>query len=207
MDISLVSLFLLSFSYGLSSCMLSCMPLLSPIILANSKDGLKIVTIFSIGRVASYMLLSIFAFIAGIFILSLLQNQQLLSIISGLITMILATLLWFDKKSCVVDMKKSIGFFGYFGLGFSMGLNPCLPLLTLISISAKSDTLINSIMNALVFGFGAVIVSFLFYGFFLSEVAKKILTELNSYKIIIQKSSIILLFIVGFLITFGFIKV
>ena len=62
--VAFLSLFLLGLSYGATACMFTCMPLLSPILLANShslKHAMGVVLPFSLGRVFSYILIAIFA--------------------------------------------------------------------------------------------------------------------------------------------------
>ncbi|WP_294895291.1 hypothetical protein, partial [Sulfuricurvum sp. RIFOXYD12_FULL_44_77] len=58
--LALLSLFIVALSYGATACMLTCMPLLSPILLANSatrQQSLRVLLPISLGRISGYIAL------------------------------------------------------------------------------------------------------------------------------------------------------
>lgn len=95
---------------------------------------------------------------------------------------------------------------GLFGIGALVSVNLCAPVLTLIALSANSGSLAGAIGMGISFGLGAVLIPFLFYGFFLSNVFRGLLIEFRSYAKSIEMMASLLLIAVGVLILNGQIR-
>ena len=67
-------------------------------------------------------------------------------------------------------------------------------------------SVVNAIGMGISFGLGAVLIPFLFYGFFLSNVLRGLLVEFKSYATKIEIMASLLLVIVGILILNGQIR-
>ncbi len=217
-SVTFFSLFILGVSYGSTACMFSCMPFLAPLLVNNSgsvKQSFSVVLPFSLGRIFTYTLISIAALSSASFIKALLDDNSMFQMVLGIFTLFMGSYMLYttlkkQNKSCststLIPKKFTTSTFGLFGIGALVSINPCVPLLTLITISANSTSLADAIGIGIAFGLGAVLVPFVFYGFFLSNVIKGLLVEFKAYTKIIEITASLLLIVVGILILNGHIK-
>lgn len=217
-SITFFSLFIVGLSYGSTACMFSCMPFLSPLLVNNSnsiKQSIAVMLPFSLGRIFSYTMISILALSGAGFIKAVLDDNTVFQIILGLFTIVMGGFMFLTslnkhKKSCsanpLVPNKLTTSKFGLFGIGVLLSVNPCAPLLTLITLSANGASFSHALGMGISFGLGAILVPFLFYGFFLSNVIRGLLLEFKSYSKIIENIASLLLVGVGVLILSGHIR-
>jgi len=201
------SLFLIGLSYGATACMLSCMPFLSPILLANSRSvshAMAVVLPFSIGRVVSYILMAMFASVSMLQVKSIIDNPAISQVILGSATMLIAVVMFYrtfsesSSHSCSSSSTSSkAGIVGYFSMGLAISLNPCAPIMTLIAAAANSSSLSNAAFMGLSFGLGAIGATLLFYGFFISSVARELISQFGHHKKTIERFAALLLAIVA----------
>ncbi|QSZ42743.1 hypothetical protein GJV85_11670 [Sulfurimonas aquatica] len=199
------SLFLLGLSYGSTACMFTCMPFLSPLMLTNSssiRSSFAVLTPFSIGRIVSYTFIATAAFYSAIWIKGIINNETISQTILGSTTIIIASIILFNafkgtSACCSTTSKNASSKIGYFMLGFGISLNPCIPVMSLVSVSINASSLYQSMAFGIVFGIGAVSASFLIFGIILSKMAKGVVEEFSRYKNIIEKTAGLLLLIVG----------
>uniref|UniRef100_UPI0025D42FC3 sulfite exporter TauE/SafE family protein n=1 Tax=Sulfuricurvum sp. TaxID=2025608 RepID=UPI0025D42FC3 len=88
---TLFSLFFVALSYGATACMLTCMPLLSPILLANSatrQQSLKVLLPVSLGRISGYTALSLISYLGATMIKALISDTILMGYLLGSVTLI-----------------------------------------------------------------------------------------------------------------------
>lgn len=194
--------------------MFSCMPFLTPILVKNSdniQESLKVMLPFSIGRIFTYTLIAILAFLSSALVKEFLQNNQLLSFILGSITIVLGSYMLFNSvknnKSCglhkPIKKQKNYSTLGYFGLGATISINLCTPVVSLIAFSSSSSTIYSAIGFGISFGVGAILFTLLFYGFFFSTLIKGLLEQFSKYKKHLEISAALFLIVVGILITSG----
>lgn len=217
-SISSFSLFIVGLSYGSTACMFSCMPFLTPLLVGNSntlKQSVSVILPFSMGRIFSYTMIAVMAFVSASFVKTLLDDNAQFQIILGIFTLFMGVAMAYkifknSSKSCSsntsIPNKLTRNKFGLFGIGALMSINPCAPVLTLITLSANSTSFAHAIDMGISFGLGAVFVPFLFYGFFLSTVIRGLLIEFKSYAKIIEIAASLLLITVGILILNGHIR-
>ncbi|MFT5659540.1 MAG: sulfite exporter TauE/SafE [Sulfurimonas sp.] len=201
------SLFLIGLSYGATACMLSCMPFLSPILLANSRSvshAMAVVFPFSIGRVVSYMLMAVFASISMIQVKSIINNPAIAQVVLGSATMLIAVVMFYrsyqDRPSNCSSSKPTsskTSILGYFTMGLVISLNPCAPIMTLITAAANSSSIGNAAFMGLSFGLGAIAATILFYGFLISSVAREIVSQFSEHKRNIERIAALLLAMVA----------
>lgn len=207
-SLAYASLFLIGLSYGATACMLSCMPFLSPILLANSRSvshAMAVVLPFSIGRVVSYMLMAMLASVSILQIKSIIDNPAISQVILGSATMTIAVVMFYRtytensshgcSSSKPTSSKTSMA--SYFTMGLAISLNPCAPIMTLIAAAANSSSLSNAAFMGLSFGLGAIGATLLFYGFLISSVAREIVTQFGQHKKHIERIASLLLAIVA----------
>lgn len=202
-SLAYTSLFLIGLSYGATACMLSCMPFLSPILLANSRSvshAMAVVLPFSIGRVVSYMLMAMLASVSMLQIKSIIDNPAISQVILGSATMLIAIVMFYrtftdNSEHCSgskpAGSKTSIA--GYFTMGLAISLNPCAPIMTLIAAAANSSSIANAAFMGLSFGLGAITATLLFYGFFISSVARELIAQFSHHKKNIERLAAVLL--------------
>ena len=208
-SITLFSVFVLGLSYGSTACMFSCMPFLTPL-LVNSSNSMKqsfgVVFPFSVGRIFTYTLISVFAFSSAVFVKALLNDNAVFQITLGSFTILMGVYMLYgtfykENKSCSSSGKSTpTTMLGLFGIGALVSISPCVPLLTLITISANGSSYLQALGFGIAFGLGAVLVPFVFYGFFLSNIFKGLLLEFKTYAKKIQIVASLLLVIVGILV-------
>jgi len=206
-SLAYTSLFLIGLSYGVTACMLSCMPFLSPILLANSRSfthAMAVVFPFSIGRVVSYMLMAMLASVSMMQVKNIINNPAISQVVLGSATMIIAVVMFYrtyavssshNCSSKPMGSKTSIA--GYFSMGLAISLNPCAPIMTLIAAAANSSSLSNAAFMGLSFGLGAIGATLLFYGFLISSVAREIVSQFGQHKKNIERIAALLLAIVA----------
>lgn len=202
------SIFIIGLSYGATACMFSCMPFLSPLIINNSnntKQSLGIILPFSIGRIVSYSLLAIFAYLSSTLVKSILNDNYISNTILGISTITMGVFLIYKSFNSVNLCKKNLTFmnkskfnkFGLFLIGITISINPCAPIMALLAITANSTSFINALSLGLFFGLGAVLFSIIFYGFLFSKIIKGLMLQFSSYKIWIERFAAIFLILVG----------
>jgi len=212
-SLTFFSLFLIGLSYGATACMFSCMPFLAPLLISNSTksvSSLRVVLPFSLGRVVTYIFISLIASSSSLFIKSILNDNTIFQLILGSFTILIGlgllyTTLIVDArcKSKVSTSKKPKGTLGIFGIGALVSLNPCVPVLTLITISANTTTYLFSFLNGLLFGLGAVLVPFIFYTLIVGRIFQGLIEQFKVYTKYIQIFASLLLIFVGSMVVAG----
>ncbi|MDO9208547.1 MAG: sulfite exporter TauE/SafE family protein [Sulfuricurvum sp.] len=210
----LFSLFLVALSYGATACMLSCMPILSPILLANNatrQESLRVLIPITAGRISGYTLLAVIAFTGAAFVQSLLKDKVLMGYILGSMTLILALkqlLAIRTKHACCAQTtppSKSTNI-TLFATGLFLSMSICAPVATMMTLSATAPSLGWAVLYGLSFGLGATLLWFFFFSVVLTTALKESLNHLSHYRRVIEIMAPILLACVGILIFNGWIR-
>lgn len=209
---ALFSLFIVALSYGATACMLTCMPLLSPILLANSatrEQSLRVLLPISIGRICGYITLSLIAYLGATEVRSLISDSALMGYLLGSITLILAGRLWFSLKAssscCTMIPHSSQTQLPLFITGALLSMSLCAPVITMMTLSATTDSWLWAIAYGAVFGLGATLLWFLFFSVILTKILKESLEHLSSYREALQHTAPFLLAGVGIALFAGWI--
>ncbi|MCX6060896.1 MAG: sulfite exporter TauE/SafE family protein [Campylobacterales bacterium] len=209
---TLLSLFIVALSYGATACMLTCMPLLSPILLANSgtrQQSLRVLLPISLGRISGYIFLSLIAYAGASMVKSIISDTALMGYLLGSITIILAGRLWFSLKAssscCSTSPQTPQGQIPLFITGALLSMSICAPVITMMTLSAASHSLLWAIAYGAVFGLGATLLWFLFFSVVLTQILKESLTHLSRYRNVLQHAAPIFLAGVGIAIFTGWI--
>jgi sulfite exporter TauE/SafE len=213
-EVTLLSLFLVGLSYGATACMFTCMPFLSPLLLTNSsniKQSFGVMIPFSLGRVFTYTALALFSSMSAIMIKDLINNPAISQTILGSATILVALFilknsLQNNKSCCTPAQKTPKTKIGYFFMGAGISLNPCVPVMTLLTASAYATSSFQAISYGFIFGLGAIAASFLVFGVIFSQMAKGIIAEFAQYKKYIEITASILLLCVGLATLGGYIQ-
>lgn len=192
--LSLLSLFVVALSYGATACMLSCMPVLSPILLANSatrQQSLNVLFPITAGRITGYVFLSAVAFIGSSLIQSLIKDTILMGYLLGTLTLILAFRLWMSVRnsaSCcsTSTQPKSQEIITLFSTGVLLSMSLCAPVVTMMTLSAAASSLGWAVLYGLVFGLGATLLWFFFFSVVMTSILKESLVHLQSYRRVLE---------------------
>lgn len=209
--LALLSLFIVALSYGATACMLSCMPLLSPILLANSatrQQSLRVLLPISLGRISGYISLSLVAYLGASMVKSLISDTALMGYLLGSVTLILAGRLWFSlgaSSCCTTTPQTPQGNIPLFMTGALLSMSLCAPVITMMTLSAASPSLAWAIAYGAVFGLGATLLWFLFFSVLLTTILKESLQHLSRYRKLLQHAAPLLLAGVGIAIFTGWI--
>lgn len=212
------SLFVVGLSYGSTACMFACMPFLTPLLVTNAesvRESMTVILPFSLGRIFSYTVTSVLALSGAGFVKAVLDDNALFQGILGTVTLVMGLFMLYrvfynKRRACAsnpaIPKRRTQSLLGLFGIGALVSINPCAPVLTLVALSANSGSFANAVGMGVAFGLGAVLVPFLFYGFFLSTVVRGLLTEFKRYTKGIEITAALLLTVVGILIVNGQIR-
>jgi cytochrome c biogenesis protein CcdA len=191
------------------------MPFLSPLLVSNSqsvKQSMALVLPFSLGRLFAYTLISMLAFSSAGFIKAVLNDNEVFEFFLGSFTLFMGMFLLYKimrkkRSACasnpLIAKKLTTSKFGLFAMGVLISINPCTPLLTLIALSANSTSSLHAMEMGIFFGLGAVLVPFLFYGFFISTIMRGLLIEFKTYTKYIEVVAALFLVAVGILLING----
>jgi sulfite exporter TauE/SafE len=173
-----LKMFITGFSAGAGPCLLSCAPVLLPIlaVTANGKvDGLKTTVVFVLGRLLAYLTLG---FLAGWSIrwLDIFHNSgPLLALIknsAAVFIVMLGALILAGKGISRPFCNRFIKYFidknhkSMFILGILLGLAPCFPLIGILTyIAVKATSPWQGMLYAGCFGLGNMITVLLLGGF------------------------------------------
>lgn len=197
---ALLSLFIVALSYGATACMFTCMPLLSPILLANSatrRQSLRVLLPISLGRISGYIALSLIAYLGATMIKSLISDTTLMGYLLGSVTLILAGRLWFSLRTssscCSTSTQTPQEALPLFMTGVLLSMSLCAPVITMMTLSATTPSLIWAIAYGFTFGLGATLLWFLFFSVVLTAILKESLLHLSRYRAVLQHAAPILL--------------
>lgn len=212
--VPLLSLFIVALSYGATACMLSCMPLLSPILLANSatrQESLTLLLPITAGRITGYTLLSVAAFLGSTMIQSLLKDTALMGYLLGSLTLFLALRLWNARRSsktcCTSSPRpKPQGNGSLFATGVLLSMSLCAPVAAMMALSAATSSLLWAVLYGLVFGLGATLLWFFFFSVVMTSLLKESLLHLQNYRPLLERLAPVALAGVGVALFNGWIR-
>ncbi|MCI4410948.1 MAG: sulfite exporter TauE/SafE family protein [Thiotrichales bacterium] len=158
--VSLVSVWLLGASLGLTACTITCLPFMSSWVIARAGIQRSIMwldaSLFVAGRILAYTLLALTAAVAGQWL-----ETSLGSGVGNLLIALAAfsAAIWLLLPSrggrCGIA-NASVGT-PPFWLGFSLSFVPCAPLATLLALAAQAGVWWQGAGYGLAFGLGAAL--------------------------------------------------
>ncbi|MGW8169970.1 MAG: urease accessory protein UreH domain-containing protein [Sulfurovaceae bacterium] len=207
-----LAIFAMGLQLGATACAISCMPIMTPILLGNAsnkQDGISILIRYFSGKILAYTAISSVAFFGADIVKKYIQDDLVFTKIGAIVIIIVGLysfcLALVANRSCSSKCTTSSKF-GFFGIGFFSSFSFCLPVGSLIASSALSGSFLTSLLYGVSFGLGVVIIPFLFFYFFIFKITSTIVTELSKFKKEIEIFSALLLVSVGGLIYFEVIK-
>lgn len=157
---SLLTIWLLGITVGLTACTITCLPFIGSWVISKgegSRSGLKDTFFFTLGKISAYATLGALAGLMGNIILRYLDGNighlaiGLVSILTGI------WLIYYRngfKKHCGLKSKQNMP---PFLLGYSLSFIPCPPLATLLAACAVLGSLWQGMLHGFIFGLGAAL--------------------------------------------------
>jgi sulfite exporter TauE/SafE len=184
------------------------MPFLTPLLISNSnstKEALGVILPFSFGRVFSYTILSVIAYLSSFWVKKVLNDTAVSNTLLGSATIIMGIYILYKSFSTTTSCSTQkfsrrdtkANRIGFFTMGASMSLNPCAPILALLAVAVNSKAIYEAVGVGLFFGVGAVLFSILFYGFVFSKIIRGVLAQFATYKLWVERLTALFLVILG----------
>lgn len=154
---TLITLFLLGFSFGFGPCLASCGPILIVYLAGTKKNVRKSITgylLFSLSRISAYLVLGLLVFFAGRVAASRLLGDfsRYIFILGGGFIVAIGALMMSGRR---IELK---GWNNLPLLGLIIGLLPCAPLLAIFSyLGLISRAWWQSLLYGLSFGLGTLL--------------------------------------------------
>lgn len=224
-------------AFGAGPCNITCLPYLGPVFLGQENNNMKTswqtIIPFSMGRLTGYTILGT---IAGAFGLAATQwiEQGIAGQVLGIATILVGLYLllgaYSNKKTCASHHavnkveaqpiifspveppkkeKKSRLYLtmSLFSMGAGMALNPCIPLVTILTVAASMATPIDGARLGIAFGLGAVVIPTLFFGFAIAYFSQQIKEHLNQWGKKLERLSGFMLIFLGISTSLGWVQV
>ncbi len=159
-ETSLLAVWLLGVSLGLTACTATCLPFMGTWVLGRGGTQLQALRdtgLFVTGRIVAYMLLGAIAAGAGTWLAQMMRGGTG-NLVIGLAS--IAAGLWLLRSarphaSC--SAARSAGGTPPLLLGFSLSLTPCAPLASLLAVCAAAGSIRLGMANGAAFGLGAAL--------------------------------------------------
>ena len=234
LSLSFSAALLMGLAFGAGPCNITCLPFLGPVFLRESNQGgtdWRTIIPFSLGRLTSYSALGAIAGSFGYAATVWIENGPAAQIL-GIATIIIGVLMLRRKagaKSCksrngqqasgeesevviqpaVQKQEKSGPLFSLslFGMGAGMALNPCVPLATVLTVSAAMATPTGGLMLGLAFGLGAVAIPTLIFGIAVAHFGAQIRYHLSNWSGRLEQVAGGMLVLLGSVTVLGFVQI
>lgn len=213
------SAFLIGLSFGTGPCNLSCLPYLGPVLLGPGaqRPFVEVVLPFMSGRLLGYLCMGTSAALLGGIIKSYLAHP-LVPIFAAVVSLWLALKMWRQagEKKCSsagvhqpttpksdnliasdaqpLDTRNA---WQLSMLGFSLALNPCIPLLGLLAAAAQSADPVWGGAISLSFGLGAIVIPSLLVRYGVALLGKELRNQLVQWQAGLTRTGALMLVLVA----------
>jgi len=205
---SMLATFMIGLSFGAGACMFTCIPTLGVMLMSQDlspKETALQTWRFNVGRMSAYALLAAVSGFIGASLVGLLEAGQA-NIIFAVMMLFSAAILWRKGKQglCTGGQRKYLRA-GLFGMGFSMGLRPCVPLAAVMTTAATTGSATTGLLLGLSFGFGAILIPQLLFGFGLGHAGKEIRSQLRGSQQLLSRVGATVIAFVGVGVGMGWV--
>jgi len=209
--------------FGAGPCNITCLPYLGPVLLSQAggvRRGLATVLPFSLGRLTGYALLGGVAGYAGERATRWIEQGPAAWLLGG--AAVLLGLLLIRRAgrapTCTAPTTgvQPVTFgapprgakqpLGLFGLGLGMACNPCVPLASVLAVSAAGADPWLGLALGLAFGLGAVLVPTLLFGLLVAHFGAQVREQLAEWRSALERTAGGLLIAMGTLTAMGWIQ-
>ncbi|MDH4100442.1 MAG: sulfite exporter TauE/SafE family protein [Nitrospirota bacterium] len=200
-----INLFLIGAVYGFTTCSLTCLPYLAPYMMGvggGFKGGMRSSLFFVFGKVATYAAVSGAAAMLGQELIK--KNEHDVRVFIGLSLVVVGVLLFMGKEGgCKPNplsrlMHSASGRKSHlFVLGILTSLIPCVPLSSLLLLSAKSGSVTTGAAYGFVYGAGLILSPLILAGGFFAFVSERIRMEIPDMRVVLRRVSAAVLIATG----------
>ncbi|MBN0986348.1 sulfite exporter TauE/SafE family protein [Amphritea pacifica] len=221
---AVLTAFLIGLSFGSGPCNISCLPYLGPVLLgpAAQQPFHAVLLPFMSGRLAGYLLLGTLAAASGSVLQHYLKHPLLPWVIAGVTFWLALRMLFQSRKPvCSVAVPQSDGRqtsdqrssavrliatdavateknrLQLALLGFSLALNPCVPLLGLLAAAAQSADPLWGASVALSFGLGAIVIPTLLVRYGFALLGQELQRQLATWQQALTRTGAVMLMLVA----------
>lgn len=221
--------------FGAGPCNITCLPYLGPVFLSQQnsspKTSWRTIIPFSLGRLTGYTILGAVAGGLGLSVTKLIEEGIALQLL-GLATLIAGLYLLlsgsakklkscnhkqtntstavvnFNSKNTKSSNRKPAWYLSLslFTMGTGMALNPCVPLMTILSVAATMANPGDGAKLGIAFGIGAVIIPGIFFGLAIAFFSQQVKVHLEQWGRTLEKLSAYMLICLGILTTLGWVQ-
>lgn len=195
----LFGLFLLGVVYGATTCSITCLPYLSPYLLATGKgfrDGIGSSAAYLSGKVLTYAVLGALAAAMGHMLFS--GDNAAIRLIQGITLIVTGLALPFiAREGCRKKEQMPGRNASLFALGMSSSLVPCFPVLNMLTAAAKSGSVVQGSASGLFYGAGIALSPLLILGGVFAVIAKTVHAEARSFTPYLRGLAMIAMVIMG----------
>lgn len=213
--------------FGAGPCNITCLPYLGPVFLAQEggwRRSLATVVPFSLGRLFGYSLLGVVAGYAGEVATRWLEQGPAAWILGGAAVVLGITVISRAGRgtSCSstrippaeqtvkLETTKTANVrtmpLGLFGLGLGMAFNPCVPLGSVLAVSAASADPLQGLVLGFAFGAGAVIIPALLFSVVVAHFGAQVRLHLQRWRRSLEQAAGGLLVMMGMLTAVGWVQ-
>lgn len=234
LTLSFSAALLMGLAFGAGPCNITCLPFLGPVFLreGNGKGAdWRTIIPFSLGRLTSYSLLGAIAGSFGYAATVWIEEGPAAQIL-GVATIIIGVMMMrraggtrkcsSDHGNHLVRGKSEVVIqvdqlqqqkqhplfsFSLFGMGAGMALNPCVPLATVLTVSAAMATPTDGLLLGLAFGLGAVAIPTLLFGIAVAHFGAQIRVHLTHWSGRLERVAGGLLVLLGGVTFMGYVQI
>lgn len=159
-SISVVTVWLLGLSMGLTACTVTCLPFMGTWIIGRNQNLVSAwqdTCGFVSGRILAYSILGALAGVAGKWLATSLEGG-IGHVVIGASAIFAGWWLFTTRdQHTPCGIKRKWGEVSPFAIGFSLSLTPCVPLASLLAVCAQANTASTGLAYGVAFGLGAAL--------------------------------------------------
>lgn len=227
MSLSFSAALLAGLVFGAGPCNITCLPYLGPVFLAQDggwRRSVATVLPFSLGRLVGYSLLGMVAGYAGQAATKWLEQGPAAWILGGAAVVLGITVIRRSGRGASCSRSQSVPTeqtislepvnqrvprtmpLGLFGLGLGMAFNPCVPLGSVLAVSAATAEPLLGLELGLAFGLGAVIIPALLFSVVVAHFGAQVREHLQRWRQSLERAAGGLLVMMGMLTAVGWVQ-
>jgi len=206
---SLPFVFLLGLSLGGGACMLTCVPTLGSVMLAqplSPRSAHAMTMRFNFGRLVGYMLLTGASGGIGVSIAAGMDVRHA-DWLLGAMLLLSAWLLWrsVPQQPCKRHQQGAM-MGGLFGMGLGVSLKPCAPLSGVLATAAVSGSVLQGLVLGLVFGLGGALLPQLVFGHALGHAGSHVRAQMGRVTMYMRPAGVTILALLGVGVMNGWVE-
>lgn len=198
--VSLVSIWVLGLSVGLTACTATCLPFMGALVVGGGHSPLNAFRqtgAFALGKVLAYAVLGAVAGLFGEILLDVIESNLGHWLIGGASILAGAFLVFSHKVAKGCSTSRFFQGAPPFVLGFVLSFVPCAPLAALLAAAALGADPLHGLAMGMAFGLGAALTPLFVVVPLLSHLGREMVNERPSLMIAMRWTGAIILIALG----------